>query len=705
MRLARVAAVIGTYDYWLVVLSVLVATLASSTALELTTRITNSQGRSAKLWLLGGAFSMGMGIWSMHFIGMLAFSLPVPMGYDVPITLLSMVIAIIVSGFALYIVSRERLTARRLLAAGALMGLGIASMHYTGMAAMQTSPPIQYDPALFAASIAIAILASLAALSIAFALRTDSLWMIYAKYAAALVMGIAIAGMHYTAMAAANFAPDTICLTGPRVDNSWMAGTIAVITFLVLSATRVLSVFDANMAARTARMAARLQEANAELKHLVLHDPLTRLPNRPLLEDRIGQAIEACRRAGTRCAVLFVDLDRFKGVNDSLGHFFGDELLRTVAERLHATVRSEDTVSRLGGDEFVVLLREVAGQEDATVVAQKLNHVTSAPVIVPGRELCVTASVGVALFPEHGSSARTLITNADAAMYHVKKSGRNGFRLFTPDMSTFFPDRLALESDLRKALERRELELHYQPKFDVGSGAVSGMEALARWRHPTRGLVPPAEFIPLAEESGLIVSLGHWVLREACRQNKAWQDQGLAPLRVAVNISGTQLREDDLADSVALALRESGLPARFLELEITESVVMQNASSALLMLERLSQMGIHLAVDDFGTGYSSLSYLHRFPINTLKIDRSFIHELSTNRNDALIVQAIIALAHSLKLEVVAEGVEDEGQLAFLKSFGSDQFQGYLRSRPLPALQFQQLLAHVSAEPATSAAAA
>jgi len=535
------------------------------------------------------------------------------------------------------------------------------------------------------------IMASLAALSIAFTLRTDSVWMIYAKYAAAVIMGIAITGMPYTAMAAAQFAPDTIWLTGPLVDNSWMAGTIALITVLVLSTTRVLSVFDARMASRTARMAASLQKANAELKHMVLHDALTQLPNRLLLEDRISQAIEVCRRSGSRCAVLFVDLDRFKTVNDSLGHFYGDELLRAVADRLRSTMRSEDTVSRLGGDEFVVLLRHVGEDQDTAIVAQKVVEVLSAPVLVHGQELCVTPSVGVTIFPDHGASAQQLITNADAAMYHVKKSGRNGFRLFAPDMSTFFPDRLALENDLRKALDRRELELHYQPKVDVRTGATTGMEALVRWRHPERGLIMPTEFVPLAEETGLIIPLGQWVLREACRQNKAWQDQGLPPLRVAINISVVQLRHDDLADSVARALRETGLDPRFLEIEITESVVMQNASTALFMLDRLSQMGIHLAVDDFGTGYSSLSYLKRFPLNTLKIDRSFIRDLSTDHNDALIVQAIIALAHSLKLEVVAEGVENEAQLDVLQSYGSDQYQGYLRSRPLPASAFQRLL--------------
>jgi len=695
----------GTYSYWLVIISVFVATLASYTALDLATRITASRGRPARFWLIGGAFSMGSGIWSMHFIGMLAFSLPVPVSYDVPTTLVSMLIAVVVSGFALYTVSRDTLKTSNLLTGGVLMGLGIASMHYTGMAAMHVSPPIEYDAALFAASIAIAILASLAALWIAFTLRSDSVWMVYAKMAAAMVMGIAITGMHYTGMAAARFASDTICLTGPGVDNSWLAGSIGLVTFLILCATRVLSLFDARMASRTARMAASLQKANAELKHMVLHDSLTQLPNRLLLEDRIGQAIGACRRSGTRCAVVFVDLDRFKTVNDSLGHFVGDELLRAIAERLRSTIRSGDTVSRLGGDEFVVLLREVMEHGDALAVAGKIVEMVSVPVQIQGREFCVTPSVGVSIFPEHGASTQALITNADAAMYHVKKSGRNGFQLFTPQMTTFFPDRLALENDLRKALDRRELELHYQPKVDVRNGSTSGMEALVRWRHPERGLILPMDFIPLAEETGLIIPLGQWVLREACRQNRAWQEQGLAPLRVAINISGAQLRDDDFADSVALALRESRLPARYLEIEITESVVMQNASAALATLDRLSQMGIHLAVDDFGTGYSSLSYLKRFPLNTLKIDSSFIRDLSSDKDDAVIVQAIIALAHSLDLEVVAEGVEHMAQLSFLQSFGSDHYQGFLHSKPLPSAEFEQLLRSGRSQPGLAAASA
>jgi len=330
------------------------------------------------------------------------------------------------------------------------------------------------------------------------------------------------------------------------------------------------------------------------------------------------------------------------------------------------------------------------GAIEDVLVARKLVETVGAPVTIHGRELSITPSIGVAIHPEHGATVHALITNADAAMYHVKKAGRNAVRVFAPDMSTFFPDRLAMENDLRKALDRHEMELHYQPKFNLRSGDISGMEALVRWRHPDHGLLLPGEFIPLAEEIGFIAPLGRWVLREACRQNKLWQEEGLTPLRVAVNISAAQLREDDFPDSVALALRETRLDPRYLEIEITESVVMQHASAALLVLDRLSHMGIHLAIDDFGTGYSSLSYLKRFPIKTLKIDRSFIQDLP-NQSDALIVEAIQALGRSLKLQVVAEGVETQAQLEFLKSHGNGHYQGFLGGRPVPAAEFRRLL--------------
>ena len=681
----------GTYNYWLVFVSLLVAILASYTALDLATRITASRGNGARAWLVGGAFAMGMGIFSMHFVGMLAFSLPIPMGYDVAVTLLSLLIAVIVSGFALYMVSRETLSPGKLIGAGVLMGLGICAMHYTGMAAMETHPHITYQPALFSASVGIAIAASFAALWIAFTLRDDKGWKKYAKLGSAVVMGFAITGMHYTGMAAAQFAPDTICLTGPLVDNSWLAGTLAGTTLVILCVTLALSFIDARMVTRTAKMAASLQRANDELQRLALQDPLTKLPNRLLLQDRIDQAIAQAQRASSNTAILFVDLDRFKLINDSLGHCVGDELLRAVAQRVHHLVRAEDTVSRLGGDEFVILQRHATGILDAQDLAHRILLALREPFRVHDQELLVTPSIGISVFPMHGDTAQALITRADAAMYSAKQAGRNTYRVFETDMSTFFPERLMLENDLRRAIVRGEFELHYQPKVDVETGRVVGMEALLRWRHATRGLIAPADFIPIAEDSGAIVEIGRWVIEEACRQNVKWQRAGAPQLRIAVNISGVQFRQPDLLETIANALASSGLHPECLEIEITESVIMQDPSAMIVLLEKLSAMGVHVSIDDFGTGYSSLSYLKRFPLDKLKIDRSFIRDISSDTEDAAITRAIIGLAHNLRLKVVAEGVETREQLEFLRSLGCDEYQGYFKSKPLPAAEFQRLV--------------
>jgi diguanylate cyclase (GGDEF)-like protein len=497
-------------------------------------------------------------------------------------------------------------------------------------------------------------------------------------------MGLAITGMHYTGMAAAQFAPDTVCLTGPSVDNSWMAGTIAGITFLILSVTLVMSVLDARHASETAQMTISLQKANKELQHQALHDGLTKLPNRTLLEDRIEQTIEHSRRAGVVFAVLFVDLDRFKVINDSLGHLVGDEVLRVVAERLRAAVRKEDTVSRLGGDEFVLLLKHVIEAEDALAVAQKVANVVGTPIHVFEHQIFVSPSVGVSVYPFDGTTASDLIKHADAAMYHVKKAGRNGVQRYSGQMSTFQPGRIELESDLRVALAEGQLELFYQPKVHAPTGTLSGVEALLRWRSPKRGLVGPADFIPLAEETGLIIPIGEWVLREACLQARRWQDEGLEGIKVAVNISGVQWRQSDLVEVIDSALKEAGLQPSCLELELTETMVMQNAAEAIRMLDRLNAMGVSLSIDDFGTGYSSLAYLKRLPLDSLKIDRAFVNDLVADPDDALITMAMINMAHNLKLSVIAEGVETEAQLNFLRSHGCDVIQGFYFSKPLEA---------------------
>lgn len=440
------------------------------------------------------------------------------------------------------------------------------------------------------------------------------------------------------------------------------------------------------VAARTEK----LEAANRQLRHLATHDALTGLPNRVLLDDRLAQAMAHANRDGQPFAALVVDLDRFKLINDSLGHRAGDAVLDEVSRRLGSVVRDIDTVARTGGDEFIVVISPSAAPEDALAIAHRAKEALRAPMAVCGVELHVTCSIGVAYYPTDASSADSLIARADAAMYCAKQRGRNNVQCFAAGMDEVTLGRVSLESDLHAAIDAGQFELHYQPKPDTESGDVYSAEALIRWRHPQRGLIPPDEFIPLAEECGLINEIGAWVLREACRQCAEWQRNGLPALRVAVNVAATQFRRGDLLDVVAAALQSAGLEARFLEIELTESAVMTNPEESATILEQLSRMGVLVSVDDFGTGYSSINYLRRFPIDKLKIDRSFVRDLDCEV-DASIVQAIISLAHSLKLKVVAEGVETPGQLQFLRSLGCDQYQGFHFSPPVPPREFAELL--------------
>jgi diguanylate cyclase (GGDEF)-like protein len=409
-----------------------------------------------------------------------------------------------------------------------------------------------------------------------------------------------------------------------------------------------------------------------------------------LFEDRVVRAMTQADLAGTQLALLLFNLDGFKHINDSLGHHAGDELLKEVGQRLRSVARAADTLARLGGDEFVMLAVSVRSREEGLHIAEHALAMFKPAIRLEGVDLQCVSSIGIAFYPADASSASALLSHADAAMSCAKQSEIK-VQCFVPGMKPTANAKAQLEAELREALRRGELELHYQPKIDVLTGAVHSAEALIRWRHPERGLVPPAEFIPLAEETGLIGPIGEWVIREACQQTRRWQDDGLASLRVAVNLSPSQFRHGNLLVTMRQALDEAGLDPRYLEVELTESTVMSDAEGSVTILEQLSQMGVLVSVDDFGTGYSSMSYLRRFPVDKLKIDRSFINEIVSRPDDASIVRAIVSLAHSLRLKVVAEGVETREQLDFLKILGCDQYQGYFFSPALPAAQFAELL--------------
>jgi diguanylate cyclase (GGDEF)-like protein len=424
------------------------------------------------------------------------------------------------------------------------------------------------------------------------------------------------------------------------------------------------------------------KHAEERVQFLAYYDALTELPNRTLLHDRLAKALADARRQKYKIALLFLDLDRFKDINDSLGHSVGDLLLQEVAERLKRFAREQDTVARLGGDEFLIMLTHVNDVPDAAVATERLMDAMTAEFVIEGHHLNVSCSVGISIFPEHGTDTETLIKNADRAMYSAKESGRDGFRFFTEDMDAQAVERLTLESSLRLALDKRELFLVYQPQMDIASGKIIGLEALLRWQHPKLGLVLPDKFIRIAENSGLIVPIGEWVLRTACSQARKWQDEGVPAVSVAVNVSAIQFRQEDFCELIRRVLHETGLAPQYLELELTESLLLANANVTLSVLKELKSMGLTLAIDDFGTGYSSFNYLRQFRVSKLKIDRSFIRDIAVNPDDAAITTAIISMAKSLKLKVIAEGVENEAQMSFLRARQCDEIQGYYFSKPL-----------------------
>jgi diguanylate cyclase (GGDEF)-like protein len=689
----------SVYNSWLVGLSVLVAIIVSYTALRLAARVAATELSFARAWLAAGSLAMGFGIWTMHFVGMLAFSLPVPLTYTIPTTAGSLAIAVVTSGFALSITSGAQLTLARLSGAALLMGTGIAGMHYMGMSAIPIFPGIRYDPWLVVLSIYIAVAASFVALWLFFRLRHGkSVQKTLARIAAAVVMGLAISGMHYTGMAASRFTAGAFCRGGVRLDQPWLAASIGILAVGVLIVTLVTALYDSHRQSRARNHLRNLEEVNARLQHQATHDALTGLPNRVLFTERVNQEIIGTPGKERAFAIFALDLDRFKVINDTLGHAVGDQLLQQVSRRLAGVVRLEDTVARSGGDEFLIMICNIEARGGAAAVAAAIGAQVDREYEIDTVVVHTSASIGGTVYPADGSTTDVLIARADEAMYFAKQNGRNTFHAFNVGMSVFSQERLDMEKDLRRALPLRQFELHYQPKMDVMTGRIASVEALLRWRHPERGFVSPAKFIPLAEESGLMFAIDEWVLREGCRQAREWQTSGLPFVRVAVNVSPVNFRESKFLQAVRTALTDFDLDPMYLEIELTETTVMRDAQSAVTFLEDLSRMGVLVSIDDFGTGYSSMSYLRKLPLDKLKIDRSFISDLAVSPDAAAIVNAIISLAHSLRLKVVAEGVESEAQLDQLRVLGCDQYQGFLKSPAVPPAALAAMVLEQVQEP-------
>lgn len=847
----------------LVILSVLTAMYGSFVALSHAERMRETTGNAAKGWMVAGAVTLGLAIWSMHFIGMLAFHLPIPVAYDVFLTAISVLPAIAATMLGFYLLQSAKLQVPQVIVGGFLMGIGIATMHYTGMAALKMQPAISYDPLVFIVSLIIAVAASIGAMLVVYVGEKSGLNLLLRHALGAIIMGFAIAGMHYTGMAAARFAPDSICtVAGTRIEptllswvvtgtmfflftSGWVASNLyrrmmhanalalhqlsdhskeleidrdilkqidfatplqyvledltrhvealhpdMVCTILLLdkdgkhlrrgaapslpeayiqaqdgliigesaascataayTGQRVIvedvqqhpywtsyqnlarlgnigacwsqpiknnegrvigtfAIYHRQAAAPTeadigliehyahlAQLVIERKKYEDEISQVAFHDPLTQLPNRRLLADRLQQALTASARTNRHGAVIFVDLDHFKTLNDSKGHDVGDLMLAEVAVRLQGPVRKGDTVARLGGDEFIVMLTDL--DEDfeksalqAKAVGEKILEAINMPYTLGDYEYHGTASIGISMFYGNTVTVANLLRHADTAMYQSKHAGRNTLHFFNPAMQEAIETQFIMQNDLRKALAEQQLSLHYQVQVD-NENHVLGAEALLRWLHPVRGEILPSEFIPLAEETGFILSIGKHVLETACNQLKTWEsDAKMKHLQIAINVSACQFRQPDFVDQVITILKQTKANPTRLKMEMTESLVIEDVPATIEKMQILKSAGISFSMDDFGTGFSSLGALKRLPIQQLKIDKSFVSDIATNPNDAIIVKTIIAMGNILGLNVIAEGVETEAQLEILKQYDCPAFQGYLFSLPLPVAQFEALI--------------
>ncbi|AZF09665.1 Sensory box/GGDEF family protein [Pseudomonas sp. R2-37-08W] len=688
-----------SHNPFLVLLAYLVACAAGFGTLDMAERVGHVEDPTARRrWCWLGAGCLAGGIWSTHFISMLAFQAPVAIHYELLMTFASLVIALIASLFAMQTLSHAHLRLHQYLLASVWMGLGIALMHYVGMSAMRSQAQAYFDSRLLMASVAIAIGASLAALLLSSYLRDGTgVFHQLLKYAASLVLGAGILSMHFTGMAAMQMLiPDGADLSLP-VDNNplQLSLSVATITLLVIGSSISAALADKKLQhkerdlRRVNALLSELDQARASLQQVAHYDALTSLLNRRGFNQIFAEKVAEKTATRGMMAVIFLDIDHFKRINDSLGHDAGDQLLSVLASHIKGSVRSHaDVVARFGGDEFCILIN-IHHRDEARHMAQRIMQKMKEPIELAGRRMVMTTSIGISLFPDDGQTCEELLKTADLALYQSKDAGRNSLHFFSSNLKTRAFLELQLEEQLRAALRgRNELVLFYQPIFDMKLGKVTRLEALVRWQHPQHGLLAPDRFIGIAENNGLIAELDHWVLRQACHDLSLLSDRGYSELTMAVNCSALNLARDELADEIEAALRFAGIAANRLELEVTENALMGNISSTLALLRQIRALGVSLAIDDFGTGYSSLAYLKRLPLNTLKIDRSFIQDIPRSTADSEIVQAIIAMAHTLHLEVVTEGVETQAQFELLQQHGCDFIQGYLLS---PAVAFSDII--------------
>jgi diguanylate cyclase (GGDEF)-like protein len=682
----------GIYNAWLVALSIAVAVLVSYTALKLAARVALADRSVSSLWLFGGATAMGIGIWSMHFIGMLAFSLPIPLRYDIATTLGSLAVAIVTSGVAIKISSGPNLSFTRLGVGSLVMGGGICAMHYSGMAAIQIVPMIRYEPRLVAASIAIAVSASFVALWLAFRLRHgQSRVILLARLAAAVVMGLAISGMHYTAMAASAFGPNSYCRGGAALNNDWLALTIGVISVGLLVVALIVDIYDTHLTSRR-RLQARLEQANITLHHQATHDALTGLANRREFEQQLLLAIEDQKRTATDYALLYLDLDQLKVVNDTCGHGAGDELIRQVSWAVRKLLRDGDVLARLGGDEFGALLARCP-QEMALKLAESIrSEISEQRFIWEGKLFVVAASIGVLELAECLPTVSAVMSAADQACYLAKDNGRNRVQYYRPDdqevrtrhgeMQWVERINAALELD-RFALFAQEIRPVAGGRASRGEAEPSLYEILLRLVDTDGDLIAPMAFIPAAERYGLMPRIDRWVIAHATKAIAEMRSSYAQSPVCMINLSGASVSDPGLAEFVGALLAQYGLPWSSIGFELTETAAITNLTSASLLMNQFKKLGCPIALDDFGSGMSSFSYLRRLPVDLLKIDGTFVTNMATDPIDYAVVESIQNIARVMGIRTVAESVEDQAALSALTQVGVDFAQGFYLGRPVP----------------------